>query len=137
MLGGMDSVTDGTVTVDGREVSRFDRRQLTAYRRHDVGFVFQFYNLVQNLTACENVELASQICKNPKDAAQTLKLVGLAGKGARFRLSCPAVSSSGLPLPARLPSHPLLLCDEPTGALDYKTGKAIPVCCMIPAKTRA
>lgn len=122
MLGGMDSVTDGTVTVDGREVSRFDRRQLTAYRRHDVGFVFQFYNLVQNLTACENVELASQICKNPKDAAQTLKLVGLAARRARFRLSCPAVSQQRVAIARALAKSPkLLLSDEPTGALDYKT----------------
>ncbi len=126
MLGGMDSVTDGTVTVDGREVSRFDRRQLTAYRRHDVGFVFQFYNLVQNLTACENVELASQICKNPKDAAQTLKLVGLAGKEGSFPSQLSGGEQQRVAIARALAKSPkLLLCDEPTGALDYKTGKAI------------
>ena len=126
MLGGMDSVTGGTVTVDGREVSRFDRRQLTAYRRHDVGFVFQFYNLVQNLTACENVELASQICKNPKDAAQTLRLVGLAGKEGSFPSQLSGGEQQRVAIARALAKSPkLLLCDEPTGALDYKTGKAI------------
>ena len=102
MLGGMDSCTSGTITLDGREISRFTERQLTQYRRLDIGFVFQFYNLVQNLTALENVELASQICPHPLDAAQVLAQVGLSHR-----------------------MDNLLLCDEPTGALDYKTGKAI------------
>ena len=101
MLGGMDSVTGGTVTVDGRDVSGFDRRQLTEYRRHDVGFVFQFYNLVQNLTASENVELASQICKNPKV---------LRARRGLSRRSCQAVNSSVLRLRAHLQSRPSCFC---------------------------
>jgi putative ABC transport system ATP-binding protein len=126
MLGGMDSVTGGTVTVDGRDVSGFDRRQLTEYRRHDVGFVFQFYNLVQNLTASENVELASQICKNPKDAVKTLELVGLAGKEGSFPSQLSGGEQQRVAIARALAKSPkLLLCDEPTGALDYKTGKAI------------
>lgn len=126
MLGGMDSVTGGNITVDGRLVSDFDRRQLTAYRRYDVGFVFQFYNLVQNLTAEENVELASQICKNPKNAAETLRSVGLAGKEGSFPSQLSGGEQQRVAIARALAKSPkLLLCDEPTGALDYKTGKAI------------
>lgn len=126
MLGGMDSVTSGVITVDGSVVSGFDRKQLTAFRRYDVGFVFQFYNLVQNLTAAENVELASQICKNPKNAVKTLELVGLSGKEGSFPSQLSGGEQQRVAIARALAKSPkLLLCDEPTGALDYKTGKAI------------
>lgn len=126
MLGGMDSVTSGVITVDGSVVSGFDRKQLTAFRRYDVGFVFQFYNLVQNLTAAENVELASQICKNPKNAVKTLELVGLSGKEGAFPSQLSGGEQQRVAIARALAKSPkLLLCDEPTGALDYKTGKAI------------
>ena len=126
MLGGMDSASEGTITVDGALISGYSPRQLTTYRRYDIGFVFQFYNLVQNLTALENVELASQICKDPLDAATVLSEVGLSERRNNF----PAQLSGGEPqrvASARaLAKNPkLLLCDEPTGALDYQTGKAI------------
>ena len=115
ILGGMDRASSGHVWVDGRDVAQFSPRQLTQYRREDIGFVFQFYNLVQNLTALENVELALQICKDPLDAATVLREVGLAG-GEQQRVS----------IARALAKNPkLLLCDEPTGALDYQTGKAI------------
>ena len=103
MLGGMDSCTSGTITLDGREISRFTERQLTQYRRLDIGFVFQFYNLVQNLTALENVELASQICPHPFDAAQVLAQVGLSHRMDNFPAQLPAASNSAWPLPERLP----------------------------------
>ena len=119
MLGGMDSCTSGTITLDGREISRFTERQLTQYRRLDIGFVFQFYNLVQNLTALENVELASQICPHPLDAAQVLAQVGLAHRMDNF----PAQLSGGEQ--QRVAIARALAKNEPTGALDYKTGKAI------------
>lgn len=126
MLGGMDSVTSGVITVDGSVVSGFDRKQLTAFRRYDVGFVFQFYNLVQNLTVAENVELASQICKNPKNAVKTLELVGLSGKESSFPSQLSGGEQQRVAIARALAKSPkLLLCDEPTGALDYKTGKAI------------
>ena len=126
ILGGMDTLTTGKVYLDGREISALNRKQLTDYRRHDVGFVFQFYNLIGNLTALENVELANQICKNPLDAAQVLQDVGL---GARIR-NFPSQLSGGeqqrVAIARALAKNPkLLLCDEPTGALDYQTGKAI------------
>ena len=126
MLGGMDSATSGTIMLDGARVSSFNRKQLTQYRRHDIGFVFQFYNLVQNLTARENVELASQICRDPLGADEVLAAGGLADRGRH----CPGPRSGGaLPRVAiarALAKNPkLLLCDEPTGALDYETGKAI------------
>ncbi len=126
MLGGMDTVSSGSITVDGKLVSGFNKKQLTAYRRYDVGFVFQFYNLVQNLTAKENVELASQICKNPKDALETLELVGLAGKENSFPSQLSGGEQQRVAIARALAKSPkLLLCDEPTGALDYKTGKSI------------
>ena len=126
MLGGMDSCTSGTIRLDGQEVSAFDEKKLTYYRRYDIGFVFQFYNLVQNLTAKENVELASQICKDPLDAATVLEQVGL---GHRMD-NCPAQLSGGeqqrVAIARALAKNPkLLLADEPTGALDYNTGKQI------------
>lgn len=126
MLGGMDTVSSGSIAVDGKLVSGFNKKQLTAYRRYDVGFVFQFYNLVQNLTAKENVELASQICKNPKDALETLELVGLAGKENSFPSQLSGGEQQRVAIARALAKSPkLLLCDEPTGALDYKTGKSI------------
>ena len=126
ILGGMDTLTTGKVFLDGQEISALNRKQLTDYRRHDVGFVFQFYNLIGNLTALENVELANQICKNPLDAAQVLQDVGL---GSRFK-NFPSQLSGGeqqrVAIARALAKNPkLLLCDEPTGALDYQTGKAI------------
>ena len=126
ILGGMDTLTSGKVWLDGNEISEYSQRQLTTYRRHDIGFVFQFYNLVQNLTALENVSLATQICKHPMDSAEALKKVGLEHRMSNF----PAQLSGGeqqrvaiARAPAKNPK--LLLCDEPTGALDYNTGKAI------------
>ena len=121
MLGGMDSATSGTIMLDGARVSSFNRKQLTQYRRHDIGFVFQFYNLVQNLTARENVELASQICRDPLDADEVLAAVGLADRVRNFPGQQQRVA-----IARALAKNPkLLLCDEPTGALDYETGKAI------------
>ena len=126
MLGGMDSCTSGTITLDGREISRFTERQLTQYRRLDIGFVFQFYNLVQNLTALENVELASQICPHPLDAAQVLAQVGLSHRMDNFPAQLSGGEQQRVAIARALAKNPkLLLCDEPTGALDYKTGKAI------------
>ena len=126
MLGGMDSCTSGTIALDGREVSSFSERELTFYRRYDIGFVFQFYNLVQNLTAKENVELASQICKDPLDAADVLAQVGLAHRMDNFPAQLSGGEQQRVAIARALAKNPkLLLCDEPTGALDYKTGKAI------------
>ena len=126
MLGGMDSCTSGTIMLDGRDISRFSERELTQYRRLDIGFVFQFYNLVQNLTALENVELASQICPNPLDAAQVLAQVGLAHRMDNFPAQLSGGEQQRVAIARALAKNPkLLLCDEPTGALDYKTGKAI------------
>jgi putative ABC transport system ATP-binding protein len=126
MLGGMDSVTSGVITLDGAEVSSFDERQLTQYRRHDIGFVFQFYNLVQNLTARENVELASQICENPLDTDEVLEAVGLAARKDNFPAQLSGGEQQRVAIARALAKNPkLLLCDEPTGALDYKTGKQI------------
>ena len=121
ILGGMDSCDEGHVWLDGRDVSRFSEKALTTYRRYDVGFVFQFYNLVQNLTALENVELASEICRDPLDPAQTLTSVGLGERLNNF----PAQLSGGEQQRALAKNPKLLLCDEPTGALDYKTGKQV------------
>ena len=126
MLGGMDSVTAGTITLDGREISALGERELTQYRRHDIGFVFQFYNLVQNLTALENVELASQICSDPLDAAEVLGQVGLAHRLNNFPAQLSGGEQQRVAIARALAKNPkLLLCDEPTGALDYATGKQI------------
>ena len=126
MLGGMDSCTSGKIILDGQEVSAFDERQLTYYRRYDIGFVFQFYNLVQNLTAKENVELASQICKNPLDAAIVLDQVGLAHRMDNFPAQLSGGEQQRVAIARALAKNPkLLLADEPTGALDYNTGKQI------------
>ena len=126
ILGGMDTLTAGKVYLDGQEISALNRKQLTNYRRHDVGFVFQFYNLIGNLTALENVELANQICKNPLDAAQVLKDVGLEDRMKNFPSQLSGGEQQRVAIARALAKNPtLLLCDEPTGALDYQTGKAI------------
>lgn len=126
ILGGMDTLTGGQVFLDGKEVSAYNNRQLTTYRRHDVGFVFQFYNLVQNLTALENVELAAQICKDPLDAATVLKEVGLEDRLYNFPAQLSGGEQQRVAIARALAKNPkLLLCDEPTGALDYNTGKAV------------
>lgn len=126
ILGGMDTLTEGKITMDGEEVSAYNKKQLTAYRRHDVGFVFQFYNLVQNLTALENVELAAQICKDPLDAAEVLTDVGLQERMKNFPAQLSGGEQQRVAIARALAKNPkILLCDEPTGALDYNTGKAI------------
>jgi putative ABC transport system ATP-binding protein len=126
ILGGMDTLTEGHVYLDGQEISKYNKKQLTAYRRYDVGFVFQFYNLVQNLTALENVELAAQICKNPLDAATVLKEVGLEDRMVNFPAQLSGGEQQRVAIARALAKNPkLLLCDEPTGALDYNTGKAV------------
>lgn len=126
MLGGMDSCDEGRITVDGAEVSAFNKKQLTAYRRYDVGFVFQFYNLVQNLTALENVELASEICREPLDAEQTLRKVGLGERMNNFPAQLSGGEQQRVAIARALAKNPkIVLCDEPTGALDYQTGKNV------------
>ncbi|MEI2997725.1 MAG: ABC transporter ATP-binding protein [Senegalimassilia faecalis] len=126
MLGGMDSCTSGSIVLDGREISTFNEKQLTQYRRLDIGFVFQFYNLVQNLTALENVELASQTRPHPLDAAEVLAQVGLAHRMDNFPAQLSGGEQQRVAIARALAKNPkLLLADEPTGALDFKTGKAI------------
>ena len=126
ILGGMDTLTSGSAMLDGQEISRFNKKQLTAYRRYDVGFVFQFYNLVQNLTALENVELAAQICRDPLDAETVLRQVGLAERIRNFPAQLSGGEQQRVAIARALAKNPkLLLCDEPTGALDYNTGKAV------------
>ena len=126
MLGGMDRCDEGRIVLDGAEVSRFNEKELTAYRRYDVGFVFQFYNLVQNLTALENVELAAQICDDPMDAASVLEHVGLGHRLDNFPAQLSGGEQQRVAIARALAKNPkLLLCDEPTGALDYVTGKQI------------
>ena len=126
ILGGMDTLTTGKVLLDGKEISGMNRRELTQYRRQDVGFVFQFYNLVGNLTALENVELANQICKNPLDAATVLGEVGLGNRMKNFPSQLSGGEQQRVAIARALAKNPkLLLCDEPTGALDYVTGKNI------------
>ena len=126
ILGGMDTLTSGKVFLDGEEISSYNKKQLTAYRRYDVGFVFQFYNLVQNLTALENVELAAQICKEPLPAAEVLAEVGLKERMANFPAQLSGGEQKRVAIARALAKNPkLLLCDEPTGALDYNTGKAV------------
>ena len=126
ILGGMDTLSTGKVILDGQEISTLNKKQLTDYRRHDVGFVFQFYNLIGNLTALENVELANQICKDPLDARQILMEVGLGDRMKNFPSQLSGGEQQRVAIARALAKNPkLLLCDEPTGALDYQTGKAI------------
>ncbi|WP_294533108.1 ABC transporter ATP-binding protein [uncultured Pseudoflavonifractor sp.] len=126
ILGGMDECDEGTILVDGQKVSDYSQKELTTYRRYDIGFVFQFYNLVQNLTALENVELAAQICRDPLDAADVLRHVGLAERMDNFPGQLSGGEQQRVAIARALAKNPkLLLCDEPTGALDYVTGKQI------------
>ena len=126
ILGGMDSPTSGNIVVDGTDISKYNRKELTKYRRYDIGFVFQFYNLVGNLTALENVELANQICKNPRDSKETLKSVGLGDRIDHFPAQLSGGEQQRVSIARALAKNPkILLCDEPTGALDSKTGKMI------------
>ncbi len=126
MLGGMDACSAGSILVDGEDVSAYSAKELTTYRRHDIGFVFQFYNLVQNLTALENVELAAQICRDPLPAAEVLRRVGLGERLKNFPAQLSGGEQQRVAIARALAKNPkLLLCDEPTGALDYITGKQI------------
>lgn len=126
LLGGMDSPTSGSIFVDEVNIALYDQNQLTKYRRDDIGFVFQFYNLIQNLTAIENVELASQICKDPLDARDVMERVGLAERMNNFPAQLSGGEQQRVAIARAIAKNPkLLLCDEPTGALDYKTGKTI------------
>lgn len=126
ILGGMDVPTSGQILVDGNDISKYNDKQLVGYRRTDIGFVFQFYNLVPNLTALENVELAVQVCRDALDASQTLDKVGLSGRKANFPAQLSGGEQQRVSIARALAKNPkLLLCDEPTGALDYNTGKQI------------
>lgn len=126
ILGGMDTLSDGKVFLDGNNISSYNGKKITEYRRYDVGFVFQFYNLVQNLTAVENVELAAQICKNPMNAMDVIEKVGLKDRANNFPAQLSGGEQQRVAIARALAKRPkLLLCDEPTGALDYQTGKAV------------
>ncbi|MEG0314699.1 MAG: ABC transporter ATP-binding protein [Erysipelotrichaceae bacterium] len=126
ILGGMDTITSGDIYVDNQHVSEYNAKQLTTYRRYDIGFVFQFYNLVQNLTVIENVELATEICKNPLNIKDTIKAVGLEDRMNNFPAQLSGGEQQRVAIARALAKNPkLLLCDEPTGALDYNTGKQI------------
>lgn len=126
MLGGMDTLTSGRIKFDGKEISGLGKRELIEYRRHDVGFVFQFYNLIPNLTALENVEIAAQLCKDPIPAGDALAMVGLSERASNFPAQLSGGEQQRVAIARALAKNPrLLLCDEPTGALDYKTGKAV------------
>lgn len=126
LVGGMDNVTEGSILVDGNDISKYNKKMLTQYRREDIGFVFQFYNLVQNLNAVENVELAVEICKNPLDPVEVLKNVGLGHRLYNFPSQLSGGEQQRVSIARALAKNPkLLLCDEPTGALDYNTGKSI------------
>ena len=126
VLGGMDNVTSGEVIIDGQRVDKYSEKELTHYRREDIGFVFQFYNLVQNLTALENVELATQICKKPLNPKTTIEKVGLKNRKDNFPSQLSGGEQQRVAIARAIAKNPkLLLCDEPTGALDYKTGKQI------------
>ena len=126
ILGGMDSLSGGRISLDGEEISGYDARRLTELRRYSVGFVFQFYNLVPNRTALENVELAAQICRHPLDPAETLAAVGLSNRAKNFPAQLSGGEQQRVAIARALAKNPkLLLCDEPTGALDYQTGKSI------------
>lgn len=126
ILGGMDLATSGSAIVDGKDISSFSERELTAYRRFDIGFVFQFYNLVQNLTVIENVEMATQICRDPLNIEETVEAVGLGERKNNFPAQLSGGEQQRVAIARALAKNPkLLLCDEPTGALDYNTGKAI------------
>lgn len=126
LLGGMDEVTAGQIIVDGNEISKYNKKMLTKYRREDIGFVFQFYNLIQNLNAVENVELAVEICKDPIDPREVLENVGLGDRITNFPSQLSGGEQQRVSIARAIAKNPkLLLCDEPTGALDYKTGKSI------------
>lgn len=126
MLGGMDTITSGKIQFDGKDISSLGKRELIEYRRHDVGFVFQFYNLIPNLTALENVEIAAQLCKKPIPARKALEMVGLSDRANNFPAQLSGGEQQRVAIARALAKNPrLLLCDEPTGALDYVTGKAV------------
>lgn len=126
IIGGMDTLTSGQIVIDGRDISSLNTRELAEYRRHDIGFVFQFYNLIPNLTALENVEIASQLSKNPRDPVEVLREVGLADRLNNFPAQLSGGEQQRVAIARALCKNPkLLLCDEPTGALDYNTGKQI------------
>lgn len=126
ILGGMDTLSSGKVILDQDEISAYKSKKMTTYRRHDIGFVFQFYNLIQNLTALENVEIAAQICKNPQDAMSVIEQVGLGDRAKNFPAQLSGGEQQRVAIARALAKNPkLLLCDEPTGALDYNTGKQI------------